>query len=219
MDDVVRESRVLGLRLEERQQDLGRRLLAREREVGGVRVRDHHAGVEDRGLGVVRVRIDDGRERFLVGAHAIEESHGLVVAVERGDGLDVALLAWRSPARQGLGARDRGVGLGDVLRGRRHSRHRIPPERHRRPPVRHRAARIRGRGCREVLVRALEPERVELRHAAVEPLLGRLVARRREMDGPNPFLAFGMRVLALLLRAERARGEEEKRNRGDEKPA
>ena len=206
---------MLRLRLEERQQDLRRRLLARERQVGGIGVGDHHAGVEDRRLGVVRVRRDDGLERLLVGAHAIEESHRLVIAVQGRDRLDVRLLAWRGGGGQRLGARDGGDGLGRVLLGRRDPRHRISPERHRGSPVRHRAARIRRRGGRELFVRAREPERMELGDSAIEPLLGGLIARDREVNGADLF-ALRMRV---LLGAERARGEEEKGNRGDEKPA
>ena len=182
VDDVVRESRVIGLLRPERLEDPPRLDLLRVRLVRRQRRGDERDRVEDLRLRVGRLRGDELGHRALVRDLARVLVRVLVVVVQSAHRADVAALALRGVRRVTL----RGVRGRAPLREQRRravaGRHRIAPPRERDPPVRHRAGGVRREHVVERLQRRAELERVQQRHRAVHPRRDGGSARRREVD-------------------------------------
>ena len=162
-----------------RLQDLGRLELLGVGLVGRQRGHVEREGIEDRGLGVVRMAGVELRHCLLVRQDARAMILGVGIAVElreRGDIVGLAL---------GFGAKlprllQRCPSIGQVLRRRR--RERVGEEGHGNPPIRHRALGIALQHVGERIVRSFIPERVLQLHRVVERLLRLRRAGDREVN-------------------------------------
>ncbi len=180
VDDVVRESRVLREAAEQRIQDRRGLPLPGECRVAGRCGRDERERVIDRDLGVGRNVAVDAGQGIRVRLKPARVRRCLVVAVQRADGRQKALLS-----RRGRAQRERPYGVGGtasqiVPLGPAHER--VPPVVQRHPPVCHRARRIGGGHGSERPGSFLPPEGVQQGHRALEPHLCVRAARDGEHD-------------------------------------
>ena len=180
VDEVVRDTRVLWLGGEDLLEDRRGLQLVGVRLVGRERRRVEGEGVEHRRLPVLRVARGELLHRLAVGERARPVVDLVGVLVEHLDRADVVALALRLGARR-LGPLDGRPPVGKRF-GRRRPAERIAEQVHRDAPVRDAAGGIALRDGRERARGRREPERVKHGNRALEILLDRGAARRREMD-------------------------------------
>jgi hypothetical protein len=202
---------MVGLPFEERLQELRRRELTREGEVGGRGVRHHRAGVEDRRLRVLRVGTVQRRERLLVRLRAAGEVPLRRAGVVGERRVRVHLLAVRLRLRERLRLFRRGEARSERIGGGEGARHRVAHERHRRPPARHGAGGVRGGDLLERAVGGVEPEGVQHRHRPLDVPGDRGRAGGGEGDGAErPGVAGGMLMfLGRCGRGNRSQDQDE----------
>ncbi len=212
VDHVVGHAGVVGLGDQQAVQDRRRLLVVGMGRVVrrlGALDRDR---VEDRGLVVVGEALRQSLHRVAIrrGARAVVEP--LLVAVERGDRVDVALLPvrLRPEVERPPG---RGLARGE-LGGARRSPDRVVVG-HRDAPLRHAARGILRRDLLEREARLLVAEGVEQRDRAREVLRDRRRTGRREVYGAELLAAGSMDVGGRLLSEGVGGGRGENGGKGD----
>jgi len=200
VDDVVRESRVFREAAEQRIQDRRGLALPGERRVAGRCGRDEREREVDRHLGIRGKVAVDACQGIRVRLKPARVRRGLVVAVQRADGREKALLSGCGRAERegpyGVG----GTASQIVPLGPAHEW--VPPVVQRQPPVCHRASRIGGGHGSERPGAFFPPEGVQQGHRVLELHLGVRPARHGEHDATE---RLAMRAtVPVLLRAHRS---------------
>ena len=183
VDDVVRQSGMIGELLKQRIENLGGALLPRERRIGLGRGLDQRERVVNRHLGIVGQIVVETRQRIGRRLQPPRVGNRVRAAIERGSRREESPLAWRRRAQ-----RDRTLGRRGAAAQRLTpphgtagpTRERIAPRRERQSPVRHRARRV-GLGDRlKCRLSLIPPERMQQGHGVLEPLLCRWIAGDRK---------------------------------------
>ncbi len=208
----MRDARVLGHVGQEPVQDLGGFLLAGVGLVRrGGRAQDRER-VKDSRLSIVRILPVDALHSRFEGERAGPVIELVSVPVVGLGGGDVIPLALGSRVRRD-GLRDGLASLSQLRGTRLPARIACRPDgmeiRHRDAPVRHRACGVRLGDFEESLLRRVVPERMEKRHAALELLPRRGVARDGKIDFAQPLRRASVLVLMRLVGETGERGESE----------
>ena len=174
---------MLRLALEDVFQDRRRLELIGVGLIGGRSRNVEREGVVDLRLVVLRIVLRHRRHGLEIGLHAAAMIELVIVGIERAERVDklpfarrlcadgFGLLNGREPFRQIGGGRDA---------------ERIEQQAHADAPVGDGAVRIGLEHVLEDILRRAVPERMLIAHAAIEPALRHLIARRLEMDGTEP---------------------------------